>query len=48
MISLKDSLVELVENKLVEPEETYFKATDKEGHRAAFRTRGITLETRDP
>jgi twitching motility protein PilT len=47
MISLNDSLVELVENKLVEPEEAYLKAADKEGLQAAFRTRGIKLDTRD-
>ena len=47
MVSLNDSLVELVDNKLVEPAEAYMKAADKEGLQAAFRTRGITLDPRN-
>jgi twitching motility protein PilT len=47
MISLNDSLLELVEKKLVEPTEAYMKAIDKEGIQVAFKTRGITLDLTD-
>ena len=44
MISLNDSLLELVEKKVVEPTEAYMKAIDKEGIQVAFKTRGINLD----
>jgi len=44
MISLNDSLLELVDNKIVEPTEAYMKAIDKEGIQVAFKTRGIKLD----
>jgi hypothetical protein len=47
MISLNDSLVELVEKSIVDPAEAYLKAVDKEGLQAAFRTRGITLDLKE-
>ena len=47
MISLNDSLVDLVERKVVEPSEAYMKAVDKEGILTAFRTRGITVDLKN-
>jgi twitching motility protein PilT len=44
MISLNDSLINLVENKIVDPVEAYMKAADKEGIMSAYRTRGITID----
>jgi twitching motility protein PilT len=44
MISLNDSLLELVEKKIVEPTEAYMKAIDKEGIQVAFKSRGINLD----
>ena len=44
MISLNDSLLNLVENKIVDPVEAYMKAADKEGIMSAYRTRGITID----
>ncbi len=47
MISLNDSLLDLVEKKLVDPTEAYMKAIDKEGIQVAFKTRGISLDLTD-
>jgi len=47
MISLNDSLIDLVDKKIVEPEEAYMKAVDKEGIQTAFKTRGIMLDMKD-
>ena len=44
MISLNDSLLELVEKKMVEPTEAYMKAIDKEGIQVAFKSKGINLD----
>ena len=43
MISLNDSLCDLVDNKLVEPEEAYMKAADKVAMQSALKQRGIAL-----
>jgi twitching motility protein PilT len=40
MITLNDSLIELVDGGLVEPKEAYMKATDKAGFTQALRSRG--------
>ena len=40
MITLNDSLIELVDNGQVEPKEAYMKATDKAGFTQALRSRG--------
>jgi len=40
MITLNDSLIELVDGGLVEPKEAYMKATDKAGFTHALRSRG--------
>ena len=40
MITLNDSLIELVDGGLVEPKEAYMKATDKVGFTQALRSRG--------
>lgn len=47
MISLNDALLDLVDNKIVEPEEAYLKAVDKVPMQAAFKERGITLNFKD-
>jgi twitching motility protein PilT len=47
MTTLNDSLVELVDQKLVEPEEAYMKSVDKPGLETAFKSRGIRLQLRD-
>ena len=47
MISLNDSLVDLVDNKIVEPAEAYMKSADKEGLQVAFRSRWITLDLKE-
>ena len=43
MITLNDSLIELVTKNLVEPEEAYLKAVDKSGLEAQFKQKGIRL-----
>jgi twitching motility protein PilT len=43
MVTLNDSLFELVEKKLVTPEEAYLKAVDKTGLEAGFKARNIRL-----
>jgi hypothetical protein len=40
MITLNDSLIELVDGGQVEPKEAYMKATDKVGFSQALRSRG--------
>jgi hypothetical protein len=40
MMTLNDSLIELVDGGLVEPKEAYMKATDKTGFTQALRARG--------
>ncbi len=44
MISLNDSLCELVDKKLVDPEEAYMKSADKASMHTMLKQRGITLE----
>ena len=43
MITLNDALMEVVEKKLVEPQEAYVKAADKSGLEAMMKARGIDL-----
>ena len=43
MISLNDSLCDLVDKKLVQPEEAYVKSVDKVGMQNSLKQRGITL-----
>ncbi len=47
MISLNESLLDLVDKKIVEPGEAYLKAVDKEGLLAAYRNRGISLDLKN-
>lgn len=47
MISMNDSLCDLVDKKLVEPEEAYMKSVDKVAMDAMLKQRGITLNFRD-
>ena len=42
-ILLNDSLVDLVERKIVEPVDAYIKAADKSGLEASFRARGVDM-----
>ena len=46
MISLNESLCELVDKKLVEPEEAYLKAADKASMHTMLKQRSITLDTK--
>jgi twitching motility protein PilT len=41
MVTLNDALLELVEKKLVEPDEAYVKSVEKTGLTTAFKARGI-------
>jgi twitching motility protein PilT len=43
MITLNDSLLELVDKKVVEPEEAYMKSADKASMESALKQRGIQL-----
>jgi twitching motility protein PilT len=43
MITLNDALMEVVEKKLVEPQEAYVKAADKPGLEGMMKARGIDL-----
>jgi twitching motility protein PilT len=43
MITLNDALMEVVEKKLVEPQEAYVKAADKSGLEGMMKARGIDL-----
>ncbi len=43
MITLNDALMDVVEKKLVEPQEAYVKAADKSGLEAMMKARGIDL-----
>jgi twitching motility protein PilT len=43
MVTLNDSLLQLVDQQAVTAEEAYLKAVDKSGLEAAFRARGITF-----
>jgi twitching motility protein PilT len=44
MITLNDSLLELVDKKVVEPEEAYMKSADKVSMETALKQRGIQLD----
>ena len=46
MISLNDSLIELVEKNIIEASEAYLKSADKEGLVAQFKNSGIRLDLR--
>ena len=43
MLTLNDSLLDLVHRALVEPEEAYRKSTDKDGIASALKARGHEL-----
>jgi len=45
MVTLNDSLMELVAKKLVEPEEAYTKAVDKAGFEALLKRSNVNLKT---
>ncbi len=47
MISMNDSLCDLVDKKMVEPEEAYMKSVDKVAMDAMLKQRGITLNFKD-
>ncbi len=47
MMTLNDSLIDLVERQLVEPDEAYMKSVDRSGMESAFRQRGVKLTVRD-
>ena len=47
MTSLNDSLCELVDKKLVDPEEAYMKAADKAGLTTMLKQRGIELSFKE-
>ena len=44
MISLNDSLCELVDKKLVDPEEAYMKSADKASMSTMLKQRGFALD----
>jgi twitching motility protein PilT len=44
MMTLNDSLMQLVDRKLVEPEEAYFKSVDKAGLEIQLKQRGLQLK----
>ena len=44
MVTLNDSLVDLVAKKIVEPEEAYLKAIDKQNLVSSFKARNIPLD----
>jgi len=48
MVTMNDALVELVDQKLVEPQEAYFKATDKVGILNMLKQRGKDVSFADP
>jgi twitching motility protein PilT len=41
MVTMNDSLLSLVQKKLVEPKEAYVKAVDKSGLQLMFKSAGI-------
>ena len=45
MITLNDALMELVDQKLIEPREAYLRAVDKEGMEEPLKTRGHDVPT---
>ena len=45
MMTLNDSLLDLVDRELVEPEEAYLKSTDKDGLAASLKARGHNVES---
>lgn len=47
MMTLNDALIQLVEQKVVEPEEAYVKSVDKGGMELALKQRGIKLNFKD-
>jgi twitching motility protein PilT len=48
MVTMNDALIELVEGKLVEPQEAYLKATDKVGILNMLKQRGKDISFADP
>jgi len=44
MITLNDSLLELVDDKIVEPKEAYMKSVDKSSMETSLQQRGIKLD----
>jgi twitching motility protein PilT len=47
MILLNDSLIELVEKKIVDPLDAYMKAVDKSGMEAMLKARNIKIEVKE-
>ncbi|HEX9727951.1 MAG TPA: type IV pilus twitching motility protein PilT [Gemmatimonadales bacterium] len=47
MITLNDSLLDLVDKKVVEPQEAFMKSADKGGLETAFKGRGIKVDFRE-
>jgi twitching motility protein PilT len=47
MITLNDSLIELVDKKLVEPEDAYMKAVDKSGFEAMLKARNLKIDLKE-
>ena len=47
MTTLNDSLIELVDQKMVEPEEAYMKSVDNPGFEIMLKGRNIKLELRE-
>src|SRR5436190_12867603 len=43
MLTLNDALIELVEKKLVEPDEAYMKAVEKTGLASSLRAKGFKV-----
>jgi twitching motility protein PilT len=48
MVTLSDALIELVNKKLVAPEEALAKAVDKAGFEALLKRSGMSPEPRKP
>jgi len=43
MLTLNDALIELVEKKVVEPDEAYMKAVEKTGLASSLRAKGFKV-----
>ena len=48
MVTMNDSLLALVQKKLVEPKEAWMKSVDKAGLIAMFKNNGIPIPTAGP
>jgi hypothetical protein len=47
MILLNDSLIELVDKKIVDPGEAYMKSVDKVGFESLLKARNIKFEVKE-